>query len=100
MHAASRFMTTEAVSARPDLVSDSGTVEPSTILERTPRNGEERRPSHPALVVVDYLGHCDRDGGFAAEEEDAASSVERVLRVQNAVDVTEPEETQRDDPPK
>ena len=53
---------------------------------------------HTALVVVDYLGLCDRDGGLTAEEEDAAGTVDRVLRVEDAVGAAEPEEAERHDP--
>ena len=52
------------------------------------------RTSIPALVVVDYLGLCDRDGDLAAEEEDAAGTVERVLRVKDVVHEAEPEKTE------
>jgi hypothetical protein len=68
-----------------------------TVVDIT-REGSGRRPSHPALVVVDYLGLCDRDGGLTAEEEDATRTVDRVLRVEDAVGVAEPEEAERHDP--
>ena len=60
----------------------------------SPNSRTVRRHSHPALVVVDYLGLCDRDGDLAAEEEDAAGTVERVLRVKDVVHEAEPEKTE------
>ena len=47
-----------------------------------------------ALVVVNDLGFRDRDGGLAAKEEDAAGTIDRVLRIEDTVDIAEPEEAE------